>query len=158
MAQHPFSQTVFLSIAILYFHAPFVPILARGIHLRWHQCSSGASGEFPGSKHCTFWAPVWKGSNDAHLKKYFSGPELTENKTCVFMWLANFPFPLCAAHGRLGHESRGLNAHREGELLPQEWKTYKLTFPVCVCSHSYHCVCSKWCDDLEGWKTSLFTF
>lgn len=146
MAQHPFAQTVFLSMAVLYFHAPFVPVLARGILLRWHLCSSGASGEFPESKHCTLWAPVWKGSNDAYLKESFSGPEWRGNKTCVFMWLADFPCLLCAAHGRLWHESRGLIAHREGEFLPWEWQTYKLTFPVCVCSYRYHCECSDWCE------------
>lgn len=158
MAQHPFSQTVFLSIAVLYFHAPFVPVLARGILLRWHLCSSGASGEFPESKHCTLWDPVWEGSNDAYLKESFSGPEWRGNKTCVFMGLADFPCLLCDAHGRLWHESRGLSAHREGEFLPREWQTYKFTFPICVCCHSYHCVCSEWCDDLGGGKTSLFTF
>ena len=74
------------------------------------------------------------------------------------MWLADFPCLLYAAHGRLWLESRGLSAHRAGEYLPREWQTYKLTFPVCVCCHSYHCVCPEWCDDLGGWKTSLFTF
>ena len=71
------------------------------------------------------------------------------------MWLADFPCPLCAAHGRLWHESRGLSAHREGEFLPREWEMHKLTFPVCVCSHSYHCICPGWWDDLGGRKTSL---
>ena len=155
MAQHAFSQTVFLSIAVLYFHAPFVPVLARRILLRWHLCSSGSSGEFPESKHCTLWAPVWKGSNDAYLKESFSGPEWRGNKTCVFMWLANFPCLLFAAHGRLWQENRGLSAHREGEYLTQEWEMHKLTFPVCVCSHSYHCICPGWWDDLGGGKTSL---
>lgn len=153
----PISPNCFPLYCCSLFPCSICPSIGRGIHLRWHQCSSGASGEFPESKHCTLWAPVWKGSNDAHLKESFSGPEWRENKTCVFMWLADFPCLLRAARGWLWHESRDLSAHRQGEYLPHKWQTYKLTFPVCVCSPRCHRVCPGWCDDLGRGETSLCT-